>query len=80
MVQTKIFFFFFLRNVNLYIKKIADKHNQLTLYHKIQLLKMLEKKILKAMWGKEENAGHQHFLLFPQWFLQSQRKITCFEK
>ena len=29
--------------------------------------------------GKGENAGNQHFLLFPQCFLAYQRKIASFE-
>ena len=29
--------------------------------------------------GRGENAGHQHFLLFPQCFLPYERKIAPFE-
>ena len=31
--------------------------------------KVLQKKTFKNIVGKEENAGNQHFLLFPQCFL-----------
>ena len=42
-----------------------------------QLLKTLKKKALENTVGKEENAGNQHFLLFPQCFqLLSQREIV----
>ena len=30
------------------------------------------------MWGKGENAGIQHFLLFPQFFYLSQNKFQFF--
>ena len=42
-------------------------------------LKMtLGKKAFENM-GKEENAGNQHFLLFPQYFLANQDKNSPFE-
>ena len=40
----------------------------------------LKKKALENTVGKEENAGNQHFLLFPQCFLfLSQREIVILE-
>ena len=38
-----------------------------------------EEKTFKNIVGKEENAGKQHFLLFPQCFLPAQREIVPFE-
>ena len=40
----------------------------LTLYHAIATLNTLKKKAFENILGKGENAGHQHFLLFPQCF------------
>ena len=41
----------------------------LTLYHTISTFNDLgEKKPFENIVGKGENAGHQHFLLFPQFF------------
>ena len=36
-------------------------------------------KDFKNIERKEENAGHQHFLLFPQCFLPLQKQISIFE-
>ena len=41
----------------------------LKLYQTIPLLTTLRKKPFKSIVGKGENAGKQHFLLFPQCFL-----------
>ena len=46
----------------------------LTLYHTVPSLKTLKKKAFENIVGKGENAGHQHFLLFPQCFLPDQRQ------
>ena len=39
----------------------------------------LEEKPFENIVEKEENAGNQHFLYFPQGFLKYQRKIEQFE-
>ena len=38
----------------------------------------LKKKAFENIVGKEENAGNQHFLLFPQCFLHVQKQILIF--
>ena len=40
----------------------------LTLYHTIPTLTTLRKKPIENIVGKGENAGNQHFLLFPMMF------------
>ena len=40
-----------------------------------QVLTSLKKKAFENILRKGENAGCQHFLLFPQGFLSSQRKV-----
>ena len=42
---------------------------QLTLNHTILMFYDLMDKTFENIVEKEENAGHQHFLLFPQYFL-----------
>ena len=49
--------------------KILFFVNGLTLYHTNSDSKALGKKPFKNIVGKGENAGDQHFLLFPQCFL-----------
>ena len=44
-----------------------------------RLLKTVRKVTFENIVGKEENAGYQHFLLFPQCFLSYQRRIALFE-
>ena len=44
-------------------------------FHSSQLW---EWKVLKIFVGKEENAGNQHFLLLPQWFLLWQNMLGHF--
>ena len=39
----------------------------------------LRKKLFENIVGKGENAGDQHFLLFPQCFIPFQRQISIFE-
>ena len=43
--------------------------HELTLYHTIPTFNDPEKKSFENNVGKVENAGNQHFLLFPQCFL-----------
>ena len=43
-----------------------------------RLLTTLKEKLFENIVGKEENAGNQHFLLFPQSFLSIQKKNICF--
>ena len=38
-----------------------------------------DKSLLKKIVGKEENAGNQHFHLFPQCFLCYETQLKCFE-
>ena len=45
--------------------------NGLTLYHIIPTLMTYRKKPFENIEGKGENAGNQHFILFPQCFLPS---------
>ena len=52
------------------------KEQFLTLYHKITTLK---KKPFENNVGKEENAGNQHFLLFPECFLPFPRQSLIFQ-
>ena len=55
-------------------------NKELTFYHTIPIINDLEKKSLfKPYWEKEENAGNQHFLLFPQCIIDySHRAIKTF--
>ena len=52
---------------------------QLTLYHKSELLTTFRKNPFENIVGKKgENAGNQHFLLFPQCFLTFKSKFQFF--
>ena len=51
----------------------------LTLYHTIPNFNDPEKEDLENIKGKRENAGYQHFLLFPQLFLPLPRQISNFQ-
>ena len=51
----------------------------LTLYHTIPTFNDPEKEPFENSVGKEENAGNQHFLLFPQCFLSYLEQILPFE-
>ena len=42
------------------------------------LVKTLEKEAWENTVGKEENAGNQHFLLFPQYFLPYHKEKSSF--
>ena len=62
--------------------KILSSGNGLIGYHTItqfRLLMTVRKKPLENIVGKVENAGNQHFLLFPRCFLpfQCQISIVC---
>ena len=50
----------------------------LTLLHTFRFLTTLNMKALENTAGKGENAGNQHFLLFPQCFILYQRKTSIF--
>ena len=56
----------------------TDPEDELTLYHTIPTFTTLKKKALENAVGKEENAGNQHFLLFPQCFLLYFKKKLSF--
>ena len=75
-----IFDIIFLFSAELEEPKIGKLGKGLTLYHPVKIFNWsLKKKALKNTAGKEENAGSQHFLLFPQCFLLYQRgKIAIF--
>ena len=45
-----------------------------------QLLRTIKKTALENTVGKGENAGNQHFLLLPQYFLLYQREISLFKQ
>ena len=48
-------------------------------HYQSRLLTSLEKKAFENIVGKGENAGIQHFLLFPQFFLLFLSQISIFE-
>ena len=48
----------------------------LTLYHTIPTLNDREKEAFENIVGKGENAGNQHFLLFPQFFIPFPNQIS----
>ena len=48
----------------------------LTLYNTIPILTPMERKAFENILEKGENAGNQHFLLFPQCFLFFQTRIS----
>ena len=50
-----------------------------TLYHTIPTFNDLRKKALEKPMGKGENAGKQHFLLFPQCFLLYRREKSSLQ-
>ena len=58
---------------------MKQNFNSLKLYHTMMTFDALEKKAFENIVGKEENAGNQHFLLFPQCFLPNERQLQCFE-
>ena len=52
--------------------KILVCYQGLTLYHTIRLLTSHKTRAFEKIVGKGENAGNQHFILFPQCFLPYQ--------
>ena len=46
--------------------------------HNPDFLTTLKKKAFEYIVGKEENAGNQHFLVFPQCFLSFPEQILAF--
>ena len=54
-------------------------HDCLTLHNTIPTFNDPEKEGLENTVGKRENAGYQHFLLFPQLFLPLHRQISIFQ-
>ena len=55
--------------------KIFTSDKVLTHYYEIpSFLPTMEKKAFETIVGKGENAGHQHFLLFLQYFLSPSNK------
>ena len=50
-----------------------------TLYHTILTFNDLKNKPFEIIAGEGENAGNQHFLLFPQCFLPIPRRIPVFK-
>ena len=55
-----------------------SEQSVLTPYHTI-LLTTLRKEAFENILGKGENAGNQHFLLFPKCFLHIPEQISIFE-
>ena len=58
---------------------MMQNFGHLTLYHTIPTFNDPKKKPFENIEGKEENAGNQHFLLFPQCFLSYPKQILPFE-
>ena len=54
------------------------RKRDLTLYNTIPTLTTPRKKAFENIVGKGENAGNQHFLLFPQCFLPFLKQIPIF--
>ena len=53
--------------------------DSLTLYQTIPTLNNTEKETFWKHWEKKENAGNQHFLLFPQCFLLFSNRVSSFD-
>ena len=51
----------------------------LTLYHTVRTFDDPEKEVFWKNCGKGENAGDQHFLLFPQCYLPISKRISVFQ-
>ena len=54
-------------------------HNYLLFTTQSRLLTTLKEKAFENIVGKGENAGNQHFLLFPQCFLPFPKQISIFQ-
>ena len=64
-------------SIDFYHNRFKGYASMLTLYHEMTSFDALEQKsLLKKILGKEENAGDQHFLLFPQCFLYYERQLN----
>ena len=80
-----MFLFDVFQNEPAYKKKKSDgptdmgKFDSLTHNHTDDFRMFLEKESCITIVGKGENAGNQHFLLFPQCFLPVQREIATSE-
>ena len=59
--------------------EVFGNYHYLTLYHTILTLTSLKKKPFENIVGKGENAGNHHFLLFPQCFLPTPKRISVFK-
>ena len=59
--------------------KLLSTISYLCLYTQSGLLTTIKKKLFENTVGKGENAGNQHFLLFPQCFLPIPEKIAVFK-
>ena len=62
-------------------QKLLLYRKGLTLYHTIETFtypRVNFKKTFENIVGKGENAGYQHFLLFPQCFLHFHKQISIF--
>ena len=66
-------------NIQFFSVHFKVPHDCLTLYHTIPTFNDPKKVDLENIVGKRENAGYQHFLLFPQLFLPLQREISIFQ-
>ena len=58
------------------LKTLWEKEKMLAFYHTIPTLMTLGKKTFENIVGKGENAGNQHFLLFPHCFLFFPKQIS----
>ena len=72
------FFQYYCNNVNDLSPQTANKMS-CTLPQESLLLMILKKKPLENIVEKEENAGYQHFVLFPQYFLPVPKKVSIFQ-
>ena len=75
----KLSFTFILSSANAFNldqSKILSFGNGLNQYHTIPTLMTLGEKPFEKIVGKGENAGSQHFLLFPQCFLPFPKEIS----
>ena len=52
--------------------------SSLTIYHTMMTFEASAENDFWKHCGKEENAGNQHFLLFPQCFLHYKKKLCVF--
>ena len=62
----------------IYCVYLGRLNTTLTIYNTIPTFNDPEEKAFENIVGKEENAGNQHFLLFPQCFLSHPEQILPF--